>query len=147
MALPPFADSGDLPVGIHRSTLEEVRLRFGVQNETRRAVFERLEHILAIARNTGHIHRFVVFGSFITSKPHPNDVDVFILMDDDFDFSLVQGEARLLFDHGSAETFFGSSLFWIRRLAAFGGEQETIEGWQTTRDGSKRGIVEIVEDR
>ena len=33
----------------------------------------------------------------------------------------------------------------VRRPAAFGGEQATIEFWQTKRDGGRRGIVEIGE--
>jgi hypothetical protein len=31
-------------------------------------------------------------------------------------------------------------------LAALGGEQEAIEHWQIKRDGSQRGIVEIVPE-
>jgi hypothetical protein len=27
-------------------------------------------------------------------------------------------------------------VFWLRRLAAFGGEQAAIEGWQIKRDGN-----------
>jgi len=34
----------------------------------------------------------------------------------------------------------------ILEPAAFGGEQATIEFWQTKRDGGRRGIVEIVEN-
>ena len=56
------------------------------------------------------------------------------------------GEARILFDHAAAQAHFGASVFWIRRLAAINGEQETIEYWQIKRDGSKRGIVEIISE-
>jgi hypothetical protein len=34
----------------------------------------------------------VVFGSFVTDTPQPNDVDVFLLMDDNFDASQFTGE-------------------------------------------------------
>lgn len=86
----------------------------------------------------------MVFGSFVTAKIEPNDVDVFLLMEDRFDSGTLAGEARLLFDHGDANTYFGASVFWLRRAAAFGGEQAAIENWQIKRDGSLRGIVEIV---
>jgi hypothetical protein len=85
----------------------------------------------------------IVFGSFVTSKPDPNDVDVFLLMDDAFDVATVAGEARLVFDHAAADTYFGASVFWIRRLAAFEGEQAAVEYWQVKRDGQRRGIIEI----
>ena len=52
----------------------------------------------------------------------------------------------MLFDHAAAQAHFGASVFWLRRLAALGGEQETIEYWQVKRDGGRRGIVEIVPE-
>jgi hypothetical protein len=87
--------------------------------------------------------RFVVFGSFVTGKLEPNDVDIFMIMDDNFDVSRLSHESRLLFDHTAAQTHFGCSLFWVRRLAALAGEQAALEDWQIKRDGTKRGIVEI----
>jgi hypothetical protein len=36
--------------------------------------------------------------------------------------------------------------FWIRRLAALGGEAATVEYWQLKRDGTKRGIVEVTQN-
>ncbi len=103
----------------------------------------RLERIYRVAIGTGRVARFIVFGSFITEKREPNDVDVFLLMENDFDADSLTGEARWLFDHNAADTFFGASVFWLRRLAAFGGEQTTVEYWQTKRDGTLRGIIEV----
>ena len=76
----------------------------------------------------------------------PNDVDVFLLMEDSFDAGGLAGEDRLVFDHPAADAHFGAGVFWTRRLAAFGGEQAAVEFWQTKRDGGLRGIVEIVEE-
>jgi len=42
---------------------------------------------------------------------------------------------------------FGASVFWLRRLAALGGEEQTIAGWQIKRDGTCRGIIEIVKEQ
>ena len=66
-----------------------------------------------------------------------------MIMDDGFDFSTLGGDAPLLFDHAVAHSHFGCSVFWVRRLAAMGGEQAAIEDWQIKRDGTERGIVEI----
>lgn len=143
MPLPPFNAAGDLPPGVHRATLREVLARFGRGLPRRAAVASRLVRINQLARSTGHLSRIVVFGSFVTNKPEPNDVDVFLLMEDSFDVGSVVGEARLVFDHAAADAHFGASVFWSRRLAALGGEQAAIEFWQTKRDGDLRGIVEI----
>jgi hypothetical protein len=145
MPLPEFTSSGELPVGVHRATLQETLARFGSGLPQRIAVGERLERIHRLAAATGNLARFVVFGSFVTEKPNPNDLDVFLVMDDSFDGELLDAEQSVLFDHAAADTHFGASVFWVRRLAALGGEQNTIEYWQAKRGGGKRGIVEIVE--
>jgi uncharacterized protein DUF6932 len=56
----------------------------------------------------------VVFGSFVTSKSAPNDVDIFLVMADTFDASRLSGDAALLFDHAVAQAHFGASMFWLR---------------------------------
>ena len=146
MPLPPLTSAGDLPLGVHRSTLKEVVARFGVGTRQRVSVAERLERVYRLAKDTGNLARFIIFGSFVTDKPEPNDLDVFMLMEDTFDGAHLWGEAAILFDHAAAEAHFGASVFWVRRLAAFGGEQATIEYWQAKRDKGKRGIVEVVEE-
>ena len=124
--------------------MREVIERFGKQTRRRIALASRLERIYRVAIDTGSLNRFVIFGSFVSAEPEPNDVDVFLLMDGEFDSSKLHGIARLLFEHSSAETFFGASVFWLRRYAALGGEQAAMESWQVKRNGEKRGIVEIV---
>jgi hypothetical protein len=146
MPLPPLTHLGELPLGVHRAPLQEVIERFGSGSLQRGIVAGRLERVYRIAKATAQLARFVVFGSFVTDKPEPNDVDVFLLMQNDFDGSQLRGEATLLFDHAAAAANFGASVFWLRRLAALGGEQTTVEYWQVKRGGGQRGIVEIVEE-
>ena len=69
-----------------------------------------------------------------------------IVMDDDFDFSSTSGETRLFFEHGSAQSHFGASVFWLRQLAAYNGEDAAIADWKVKRDGTERGIIEIKMD-
>lgn len=143
MALPDLTESGDLPVGVHRATLAEVLDRFGSSSDRRKLLALRMGRVYSVAAQTGHLVHFVVFGSFVTSKWEPNDVDVFMIMDDDFAYERLGG-ARLLFEHASAQSHFGCSVFWVRRMAAIGGEQAAMEDWQIKRDGTERGIVEII---
>jgi len=143
---PEFDDNGDLPPGIHRATLAEVLKHFGVGSLQRRTVTRRLERVYNLARGTDQLARFVVFGSFVTAKPDPNDVDIFMLMEDSFNTNRVTGEAAIIFDHIAAQNAEGASIFWIRRMAAIGGELAALEHWQIKRDKTKRGIVEVVSD-
>lgn len=88
--------------------------------------------------------RFIIFGSFITANENPQDIDIFLLMDDTFDVGQVTGEAGILFNHIAAQNYEGASIFWLRRMSALEGEERTINHWQLKRDGNIRGIVEVL---
>jgi hypothetical protein len=137
--------SGDLPLGVHPATLQEVIARFGVSTAQRRAVALRLQRVYNTARGTGALARFVIFGSFVTDKADPNDVDVFIVMEAHFKPGQVSGETAELFDHLQAEVQFGASVFWTKRSGIIGDEQAAIEDWQIKRDHNYRGIIEVME--
>lgn len=67
-----------------------------------------------------------------------------LTLEDDFDVGNVTGEARHVFDYMEAQNLLGASVFWIRRAACLGGEEATISDWQIKRDGTRRGIVEVI---
>lgn len=79
MSLPPFETTGDLPVGVYSAPLKEISERFGESNARRKILMTRLERIFRIAIATGGVSRFIIFGSFITNKIEPNDIDIFML--------------------------------------------------------------------
>jgi hypothetical protein len=141
---PEFNNNGDLPIGIHTATLGDVLKHFA-SNPRRSVVGRRLERLYTLTRSTGHLSRFIIFGSFVTTKSEPNDVDIFLLMDDSFDVGKILTEARLVFDHAAAQNFLGASIFWIRRAAALGGEESAVGHWQIKRSGDRRGIVEVID--
>ena len=141
---PNFDSDSDLPVGIYRATLSEVSAHFGTSTLQRRLVAQRLARIYTLAHRTGHLARFIIFGSFVTAKREPNDVDIFMLMEDAFDAQQVEREAAIIFDHVAAQHYEGASVFWIRRMAAIDGEDTAIQYWQSTREQTKRGIVEVI---
>ncbi len=143
MALPPLTDAGELPLGVHRASLREILDQFGVGSAQRKILALRLDRVYRLAEATNHLARFVVFGSFVTSKLEPQDVDVFLVMEDTFDASQLAGDASPLFDHAAAQAHFGASVFWVRHRAAWPDEQAAIEFWQVKRGGGRRGIVEI----
>ena len=141
---PDFDVNGDLPVGIHRATLAEAVERFGTASVQRRVVAQRLKRIYELASGTGHLARFIVFGSFVTSKPDPNDVDIFLLMEDSFVPKQISGEVEIIFNHLAAQEYEGASVFWLKRSGAIGGEQSAVEDWQIKRDKTRRGVVEVI---
>jgi hypothetical protein len=142
---PDFNSEGDLPVGIHQASLSEVVEHFGQSSWQRRQVAQRLIRIYNLAINTSRVVRFIVYGSFVPAKQNPNDVDIFLLMDDSFDPAIIEGESAVIFDHMAVHHQQGASVFWSTRRGAFGSEQALLEDWQYKRGHKvKRGIVEVI---
>ena len=141
--LPPFNERGDLPPGVHQAGWGEIAPRFG-SGFVRQSLMRTLRHVHTLAARTGHLERFLIFGSFVTEKTAPGDLDIVLVMAEAFVLEKAPRETRVLFSHADADTRFGASVFWIRRgileddeVAAF------LDFWQTRRDGAKRGIVEV----
>ncbi|HQU42466.1 MAG TPA: nucleotidyltransferase domain-containing protein [Pirellulales bacterium] len=144
MPLPEFNEFGDLPAGCHSATLDEVIARFGSGTAQRAEVTTRLQRIHQLSAQTGQVARLVVFGSYVTDASEPNDVDVVVVMREEFRSENCPREASLLFDHNRANDELGASVFWIRPEMLLGESlEEFLAFWQTTRDGRRRGIVEI----
>ena len=146
MPLPDFHDSGDLAEGIHRATIDEVRQRLGTTTNQRQRVFQQLYRIYRLAKATGQLERFIIFGSFVTIKANPNDVDILLVMRDDFELAACSGEPRKLFYHDEANVEFNASVFWIRpSMLVLDTLEDFIGHWQVKRDLGRRGIVEVIE--
>jgi hypothetical protein len=144
MPIPAFNNQGDLPPGVFEAELAEVIARFGHGAAERQAATASLVRIHDLAKGTGKLARLVIFGSYVTAKLEPNDVDVLLVMADDFKSEEQVGEARQLFDHGHAAEHFGASIFWVRPSALLVGSlDDFIAHWQIKRDQSRRGIVEV----
>ena len=143
---PAFNTNGDLPIGIHQATLTEILQHFSTGTGQRKLVGQRLERLFMLAHTTGQVARFIVYGSFVTTKPDPGDVDIFLLMEDSFDVNQVHGEAATIFNHLEAQNVLGASVFWISKQGTINSEQEAVEDWQIKRDKSRRGIVEVIHD-
>lgn len=146
MPLPELNELGDLPVGVHRATLAEVVARFGQGSLQRQLVTNRLLRIYELAQATGKLLRCVIFGSYVTSKPNPNDVDIILIMQDDLNEQDYDPDVFPMFDHLRAQRELGASLFAIRPGFIVGEPvDQFIAYWQIKRDLSQHGIVEVIE--
>jgi predicted nucleotidyltransferase len=145
MAIPAFNQTGDLPVGVYQVTLSECLERFGQGSERRRQVSSTLVEISRLANGTGKLDRVIVFGSYVTAKAEPRDVDIILVMKDDFEVEKCDAQAQPLFDHHRADLEFGASVFWIRPAMLLLDEslESFIARWQVKREGGRRGILEI----
>ena len=76
----------------------------------------------------------------------PNDVDIRIVVGDDFRDQDYDPEVFPMFDYQRAQQELGASIFVVRPAFLLG---ETVDDfiayWQITRDRRRRGIVEVME--
>jgi hypothetical protein len=131
MSLPEFNEFGDLPEGDHPASLDEVVARFGSGSAQRRAVTDHLRGVYGLARATGYLDRLLVFGSYVSDGKEPKDVDVNLVMRNDFRAEGCPAESSVLFDHARANAELGASVFWVRPDMLLGEPLERfLASWQ-----------------
>ena len=139
-----FNEDGNLPEGIYQATDAEVLERLAGFSVRRKWLGERLQYLLRAAQATGHLQRVFLWGSFVTSKEAPNDLDVLLVMSESFDPEQTSGDSQLLFDYTQAKIRFSADIFWTKTSI----DQTVLDLWldtyQTGRDFKRRGIIEVV---
>ncbi|WP_144057503.1 DUF6932 family protein [Novipirellula maiorica] len=94
--IPDFRDDGYLPEGLHVACEADTTVRFGTATRQRQRLALRLRRWLELA-HVIDAKRFFVDDSFVTSKPHPDDVDTVVWLPDDFAERLERGDDWLEF--------------------------------------------------
>jgi len=142
--LPKLTDAGELPPGVHIADWQEFESRFGGFSPRRLWLLGRLRILVELAATSGELRRVFIWGSFVTGKPAPRDLDVLLIMSEGFEVDRLAAPAQAVFDSARARLSFESDVFWAR--ASIG--DEVLDVWlhtyQTSRTFQKRGIVELV---
>ena len=148
MSLPALLLNGYLPPGVHEATLSEVVERFGTNTPRRQVLASRLQELVNLARETSKLQRLFIWGSFVTDKLFPRDLDVFLLMQEGFDreFSALSPPQRYVFEHESARLLFEADIFWATEAIGAAVLASWLSVYQLTRDMGQRGIVEVLLD-
>ena len=144
MALPNFNEYGQLPAGLHEASLGEVLSRFGQDSETRKGQADLLQQIVEAAVSYSTMKRVLVWGSFVTTKPEPNDLDYSVVVSNNHFWSNVTDAHRRFFFPFDARIHYGVDPGYLVvpdfPLARYV-ELVDFMGW--TRDNLPCGIVEI----
>lgn len=99
--IPEFYADGNLPSGLYAATLEEVIERFEGKNLKRRKLTRSLKQFCLFIRD--HSDEVYLFGSYITTKPAPRDVDLLIVFPKTFNWT--GHDAEDLLHYQQFETF------------------------------------------
>jgi hypothetical protein len=96
--LPAYYDGTYLPVGDHPATWDDVMERFS-GSVKRRGFCDRLRAILTRAKVCGFV-RVYLFGSFISAKDDPGDVDLLWVYRESLDLDALAADCRDLLNYG-----------------------------------------------
>jgi hypothetical protein len=143
VVLPELTAEGEFPPGVHSADWQEFQSRFCISSPRRVWLSGRFRTLLELAATGGDLRRVFVWGSFVTSKPAPRDIDILLIMDEGFEAARMPASAQVVFDSVRAKLLFESDVFWAR--VSIG--DEMLDLWldtdQISRSFLKRGIVEV----
>ena len=141
--IPEFNIDGNLPKGIHSVIETEFLDRFATSSPRRKWLGERVKEIFALAKSTGKVEHIFVWGSFVTAKESPNDVDILLVMSEDFQLVDEPEERKYLFDYIRARVRFNADVFWSKASIGEDTLSLWLETYQLAKDFKRRGIVEV----
>jgi hypothetical protein len=140
-SIPAFRADGYLQTGLHMASEAEVLFRFGASSRRRRRLALRLRRWLELARDV-QARRFLVDGSFVTTKQEPHDIDAVVLLPVDFEVQVEAGAVAAL--------ELEEMLLTRRPEEIFAAEDDSDwDAWvgffSRTReaDGRRKGLVEV----
>lgn len=128
--LPPFATSGRLPPGKHEATVPDFIDKFCSNNERKRYLGAFLA-LVQFATNAG-AQDLLIGGSFVSSKPEPNDLDCVVVLERD---SQIPEERKSIKLEGLTVDVFYCSAEQKEILASF------VKLFSHSKDGSEAGFV------
>jgi hypothetical protein len=142
--IPEWTQDGFLPPGVYLATLEEVEQRFVYFDRSNRRLqlFARFKELVQEARNSNIVQQLYLAGSFVTSKPEPNDFDCIIVFDPAIVGQTLAPYQYNLMSRRMTRRKYDSDI--MPCVAGSTAMHRYFDFFQTSREGKAVGIVEIV---
>ena len=125
------------------ASLEEIGKRFGTTTPRRQFLFGRLQAVVNHLLSTGSVRNIYLFGSFVSGKASPNDIDLFVVMESGFTTAHLRGEALEVFQHDRCKIRYHADVFWV--TGAIGNERITdlLDVFSRDREKREQPIIEV----
>lgn len=150
MPIPELGANGELPVGIHTATVQEVENKFGKSSDRRKLLMLGLKSAVEQFKQVD-AKKIFIDGSFTTDKEEPNDIDgcwatsgvseaKLNLLDKNFwNFKTVEEfnicRVKIMKKYGLD--------FFIAEHIEGSTDKPFPEFFQTNKDGEEKGIIQI----
>ncbi len=144
MNLPYLNADGYLEPGIYLASLDEVLERFGTGTPTRERQGNLLRLVVESARKYPTIKRVLIWGSFVSAKPEPGDLDFSIVVEVRHRFATIDPAELRFFSPFDANIHYGVDRgFLVVKDYPPESYAEAILFFCQDRDGRQHGILEV----
>lgn len=144
MPLPDLQSNGMLPPGIHAASLAEVTSRFGGRSAARARQARLLSQVVAAAIEYQTTKRVLIWGSFVTGKPAPADLDYSVVVSVDHDqTTIAEAHERFLLPVIAKRRYGVDAGYVLIRDFPVSVYVDRVHFVCMSRDGKPRGVVEI----
>ena len=142
--LPDLDDKGYLPPGLHAASLAEVVSRFGTGSEGRDRQANLLREVVEAAKEYPTIKRVLVWGSFVTAKVEPEDLDYSLVVSVMHRWTAVAKEHRRFLTPLDARLRYGADpIYFVTPDFPVDLYVEALDFMCSTQRGFPRGIAEV----
>ena len=124
-------------------TFAEISQQYGESTPRRQFLCSRLHTVIQLLAATRALRRLYLFGSFVTGKPAPRDLDCLAVMATGFTMATLSSPVLEVFQHDLCRLYYYTGVFWVTE--AVGQEQidAMLQVFSHDRHGLSQPIVEV----
>ena len=122
---------------IRQFQLDEIEHQFGMLTDRRAELYQRFKTWLAVAQSTLQLRRVWIFGSFVSGKTEPGDLDVLALFAEGFDPANLKADVGIWFDHEICREINEIDLFFMTESTPKEAFDLIIETFRYNRTGQE----------
>ena len=125
------------------ASLDDLRIRFGTSTPRRQFLFRQVEIIIDQLLVTKSAKQVYLFGSFVSGKASPNDVDLLVVMNAGFSTTQLGGKVLELFQHDVCRIRYQADLFWVTEVVGNARIEDLLEVFSRDREGRAQSVIEV----
>jgi predicted nucleotidyltransferase len=125
------------------ASLDDLRIRFGTSTPRRQFLFRQLEIVIDQLLITRSVKQIYLFGSFVSGKASPNDVDLLVVMNAGFSTTQLGGKVLELFQHDVCRIRYQADLFWVTEVVGNARIEDLLEVFSRDREGRTQSVIEV----
>jgi hypothetical protein len=125
------------------ASIDQIRARFGCGTPRRVFLFQQLQAVIHRLRITGNVKQIYLFGSFVTGKDYPNDIDLLVIMNAAFSTASLSGKDLDVFQHDVCRILFNADVFWVTDSVGADRIEYLLDVFSRNREGQVQPIIEV----